>query len=178
MDFETWYFFPISGTLIGTIILLPILCVLVGADSAYAFIYNNYSVFFTIFLIVSVIIIIIPLFGGIHLASVLSFPAGIICTSQMLYMFRFGLNAIGNIDDTGFALIGRTLLFIVWLIYMLINIIVTFGSMGIGAFFSFGYKAVKESTADTGELYSNLGIAVGISTVVGIIGWIVNCFFL
>ncbi len=178
MDNETWFIFPISGTLIGIVVLLPILCILVGADSAFNFIYGNYTVFFSIFSIISIILILIPLIGGIHLASILSFPAGAICSSQMLYMFHFGLNAIGNINDYGFALIGRTLLFIIWLIYMLINIIATFGSMGIGAFFSFGYKSIKNSTADTGELYSNLGISVGISTLFGVIGWIINWFFL
>ncbi len=175
---ETWFIFPISGTLIGTVILLPIICILAGVDRVGAFIYGHYSVFFIIFSVISIILMLIPFIGGIHLASVLSIPAGIICSSQMLYMLHFGLKAVYSMNGDVLVELGRVLLFIVWLLYMLIDIIATFGSMGLGAFFSFGYKHEKNTAADTGELYSSLGISVGISSLVGVLGWIINWLFL
>lgn len=178
MKNETWLFFSISWTVIGIVVLLPLLCLLFGADNTLTVLRENYGIFSGGLFIISIVLILIPFFSGFHLASILSLPAGAVCSSQMLYMLDVGFDIISNMENYGFGLLNRTILFIIWLIYMLINIVVAFGSMGLGAFFAFGYRSEKKVSANTAKLYSNLGLTVGPSAAVGLIGWIVNWMFL
>ena len=166
---DDYIIYPISTTLIVTVILAPIIVIFAGLYEAFNFISSILPIITTIMIIISCILTVIP-FSNLLLnkskkfsgTMILHLFGSAIATSQLVFFLQTGINSLLTMETSGFALLWTLFVFGWWLIYGGVNALATYVLL-----FSTVGSFKKNEIEDYGLM--SIGLCI-----LGIVGWIVN----
>ena len=172
MDSETWVITPITTTTIFIIIGIPLLCLFAGLDALFIFIHNHISAINIVCIIAASLLAIITIIGSKKPIFLLTIPSTALALSQFLYMLINGSNAIYLMDKMYLAAFWRLIVFVIWLVYAVLNLVVCFGTMGFGA-----YSVIRDSIKKTNDFSDGI-LSMIAYAIAGGVGWVINFLFI
>lgn len=172
MDHEVWVFSPISWTAILIIIGLPILCVFAGLDALFDFIHNHINIIAIVGIIVALGFSFIAIFVSKKPFYLLTILTNTFSLSQFLYMLVNGSQAIYMMETMYLAGLWRLIVFLIWLVYLFLNLAVCIFGMGLAPYCVFDNRASKTND----DFYGTLSTII--CAIAGVVGWVINLIFL
>jgi hypothetical protein len=156
--------YPISITAIAIIVLLPFVAVFMGLDLVREFVLQHISI---IIIISSVVSLVLSLVSALKNKSFVYILGGLIITSQLLFYVFYGCITLETYTRAGFIMyIWGIILFVLWVLYGIVNIIVTYFILGLNCF----------CPNDKIEVWVSKKLFKWASTILGAIGWVINLF--
>lgn len=157
-------YFPISGTVIAIVVLMPILAIFGGLEQLRRFLFQHAI---SIIIIISIISLILSIIPAITNKSCIYILSGIILTSQLLFYVFMGCDALEIYTHYSYLkYIWGIILFALWVLFGTLNLCVTYITLGLNCIFSFKEIKHKEDKI----------LSKWIGSILGTIGWVINLF--